>query len=268
MPPTTKPVTPETIAQNYQRYFEPAFAKPASAELFRRAELRAGERVLDLACGTGYIARTASEIIGPDGKAAGVDIAPNMIACARALSPNIEWHIADARNLPFTAPEFDAVLCQMALMFIDGRDEAAAEMHRVLVPGGRAVISTPGRIQPVFEHLGKAVAESIDPNLGNFVGTVFSINEPEMLIGPLRNAKFEDVSTVETEVTLRLPKPETFFWQYINMTPMAPIVATAPADANAAAERKFVGECAPLTSDEGMVFAQPVITAAGRKRAE
>lgn len=267
MAPDKNRITPETIAENYRRDFEPAFAAPVSRELFRIANLRSGERVLDVACGTGYVARAAAKIVGPVNKVAGVDIAPNMIAVARASAPDIEWHVADAEELPFADATFDAVLCQMGLMFVKNRDRAVAEMHRVLDNDGRAVISTPGAIQPIFEHLKMSVAENIDAKLGMFVQAVFSMNEPEMLAELFNKAGFADVSTRRTEVMLHLQKPSVFFWKYTNMTPMGPAAEQSPAEQRAAAEEQFVTACEPFLSDGELVFKQPMLTTSGRKRA-
>ena len=134
-----------TAAENYQRYFVPAIATPVSAGLLQTARLQPGEHVLDVACGTGTIARLAAEAVGSTGSVTGIDLAPDMIDVARATlapaEPLIDWHIGDAARLPFPDDTYDSVLCQMGLMFISDRSAVIAEMRRTLVPGGRVVMT-------------------------------------------------------------------------------------------------------------------------------
>ena len=91
-----------TGAENYERYFVPKIATPVSVALLEAAALQPGERVLDVACGTGLIARLAAERIGSSGTVTGLDLSPDMIDVARAVSPSdIRWHVGDAASLPF-----------------------------------------------------------------------------------------------------------------------------------------------------------------------
>ena len=259
-----------TAAENYQRYFVPAIATPVSAGLLGTARLQPGEHVLDVACGTGVIARLAAEAVGSTGSVTGIDLAPDMINVARATpasaGPPIGWHIGDAAALPFPDDTYDTVLCQMGLMFISDRPAAVAEMRRTLVPGGRAVISTPGAIQPPFEILERALVEHIDAGLGGFVRAVFSMHDPGALAAILRGAGLRDVTATVKQATLRLPAPAEFLWQYINLTPMAPIVAQAPEAAKKAMEADIVEGWQPYVGEGGAVVGeQPMVFAIGWK---
>ncbi len=92
-----------TAAENYQRDFVPAIATPVSREFLRAADLQPGERVLDVACGTGLISRLASERVGAGGTVTGIDIAADMIDVAKSVpAPHgaIDWRVADAAALP------------------------------------------------------------------------------------------------------------------------------------------------------------------------
>lgn len=259
-----------TAAENYQRYFLPAIATPVSAGLLETARLQPGERVLDVACGTGVIARLAAEAVGPAGSVTGIDLAPDMIKVARATpapaEPLIDWHIGDAATLPFPDGTYDTALCQMGLMFISDRPAAIAEMRRTLVPGGRLVISTPGAIQPPFEILERALIENISADLGGFVRAVFSMRDPGALASLLRGADLRDVTATIKRTALRLPAPAEFLWQYINLTPMGPIVAQAPEAAKKAMERDVAERCQPYAVEGGAVACeQPMVIAIGWK---
>lgn len=258
-----------TAAENYQRHFVPAIGEPVSAVLLETAELRPGERVLDVACGTGVVTRHAAEQVGPTGTVTGIDVAPDMIDVARATpspaTPTIEWHVGDAMSLPFPDGTYDVVLCQMGLMFMEDRAAAITEMRRVLASGGRVVVGTPGEIQPPFVALEQAIVEHINPDLGGFVRAVFSLHDPDTVAELLRGAGLEDVTATVTRARLRLPTPEEFLWQYINVTPLAPLVAQAPQEAQHAMEQQAVTAWQPYVVDGRVDVDQPMVAASGRK---
>ena len=173
--------------------------------------------------------------------------------------------MGDAAALPLADRTYDVVLCQMGLMFMEDRRSALAEMHRTLVPGGRIGVNTPGTIQPVFEAMDRGLVEHISPDLGGFVRAVFSLHDPDMLAAPLGDAGFQDISATASTTTLHLPPPAEFLWQYINLTPMALLVAKAPEDARSALEQQFVEACRPFVVDGGMVADQPVVLASAHR---
>ncbi len=255
-------------AENYQRYFVPAIATPVSRDLLRTANLQPGERVLDVACGTGVISRLAAERVGTTGSVTGIDISGDMIEVAKTVpapeGAKIDLRVADAASLPVGDASFDVVLCQMGLMFMEDRAAAIAEMHRVLVPSGRVVVNTPGRIQPVYELMEQALVEHISPDLGGFVSAVFSLNDPDAVAALLREAGLSDVSATVSTCTFRLPAPAEFLWQYINLTPMADFVAQAPDDAKSALEHRFVDGVQAHVVDGATVVDQPMVIATGR----
>jgi len=257
-----------TGAENYQRYFVPAIATPVSADLLRTADLQSGERVVDVACGTGVIARLAAERVGSTGSVTGIDVAPDMIDVARSTpapsGPAIDWQVSDAGSLPLPDGSHDVALCQMGLMFMEDRPGALAEMRRVLVPGGRVIVNTPGPIQPAFERMEEAIIQHISAELGGFVRAVFSMHDPDSLGELLRDAGLADVSATVSTATLQLPAPAEFLWQYINLTPMGPFVAEAPEEAQLAMERQVVESWQPLVVDGRMLVDQPMVIASGR----
>ncbi len=257
-----------TAAENYQRDFVPAIATPVSRELLRVADLQPGERVLDVACGTGLITRLASERVGSKGAVTGVDIAPDMIDVAKNVpapdGAKIQWRVADAAAMPIADSSVDVVLCQMGLMFMENRAAAIAEMARVLTPSGRVVINTPGQIQPLFATLEQAIVEHISPDLGGFVGAVFSMHDPKAVAALLREGGLREVSARVGTATFRLPKPAEFLWQYINLTPMAALVQQVPDTAKAAMEKQFVDGAQRHVVDGTTIVEQPMVIATGR----
>lgn len=260
----------DSAAENYQRYFVPAIGGPVAGVLLAATDLQAGERVLDVACGTGVVARLAAEHVGSTGAVVGVDVAPDMIEVARKTetpegAASIEWREADAQSLPFPDGSFDVVTCQMGLMFMEDKEKAVSEMRRVLADGGRIALSTPGTIQPPFVIMDEGLTHHISPDLAGFVRAVFSMDDPQVHEGLLKEAGFRDVRGWTSTATLNLPSPVEFLWQYIELTPLGTFVRQAPKDAQDALERDVVARWEPFTGEDGtLAGAQPMVLATGR----
>jgi SAM-dependent methyltransferase len=105
------------------------------------AGIRRGDRVLDVACGTGVLARVAAGRVAPHGAVTGLDLNPGMLDVAARLNPTIRWQQGSAQALPFPAESFEAVVSQFGLMFFPDPVEALREMMRVLAPGGRLAVA-------------------------------------------------------------------------------------------------------------------------------
>ena len=125
-------------------YDEVSFAiSDALAHAAQRLNARAGERILDVATGTGWSARNVAR---RGAVVTGVDISPELLAAASDLSqhirPPIEFRLADAERLPFDDGAFDGVISTFGVMFAINQEAAAAELTRVCRSGGRLVLAT------------------------------------------------------------------------------------------------------------------------------
>jgi len=129
----------------YERYLVPAIFGPWAVDLVALAAPQPGERVLDVACGTGVVARLLAPHVGATGTVVGLDPDAGRLAVARALPPVpgtvVEWREGDVHALPFPAAVFDLVSCQQGLQFFADRLTALREISRVLVPGGRLALN-------------------------------------------------------------------------------------------------------------------------------
>jgi SAM-dependent methyltransferase len=156
-------------AEVYESSFVPALFAEWAGHLVEAAGIAPGEAVLDVACGTGIVARTAADRMGGRGPVVGLDINEGMLTVAGRLRPDIEWRQGDAGDLPFATGSFDAVLCQSGLMFFPDRAAALREMARVATPGGTVAVQVWDRLEAqagygamyeaFAEHLG---AEAMD----------------------------------------------------------------------------------------------------------
>src|SRR5690349_14492971 len=131
------------FADIFERLLVPAIFDRYARDLVERARpFGPSDRILDLGCGTGIVARVLRERLGGAARLTGVDVNPQMLAKARSIAPDIKWVEASAVALPFADRSFEVVLAQQVLQFVPDRQAAVREIRRVLVPGGRVVAST------------------------------------------------------------------------------------------------------------------------------
>ena len=255
-------------AENYERYFVPTIGIPFAAALLDAAGLRPGERVLDIACGTGVVTRLAAEQAGADGAVAGLDINPAMLAVARSVPSSgavIEWHEANAEALPIADGSFDVVLSSLGLQFVPDKESALREMRRVLNPDGRLAIATVGPTPPLFAILEQALARHLTPQVAAFVRAVFSLHEPRELEELTSGTGFRDVEVRSKALTLALPGPAEFLWQYVHSTPLAAAVGEIDDEGRTALERDVVAGWRSFVKDGALSTDIDVVLTTARK---
>lgn len=221
------------MGENYERYFVPAIFEPWAIDLLNLVSPQTGDRVLDVACATGVVARLASRRVGPEGKVVGLDLNPGMLAVAgkAANGASIEWRQANAQELPFSDGSFDLVLCQQGLQFFPDKPAALREMHRVLVPGGRLGLSVWCEIEriPGYIALADALAHHVGPEAAGFMHMTGSLS-PAELQDLLDEANFQDVTIGSQSKNIRFKSPEAFAWEVVQATPLAWMSSVNQAD--------------------------------------
>jgi ubiquinone/menaquinone biosynthesis C-methylase UbiE len=263
---TWSPSYGNNAAENYQKYFVPVIGGPFALDLVNHAELRPGESVLDVGCGTGILARLAAERVGPGGSVFALDVNAGMLAVARSLpsATQIKWYETAAESVPLPDGSFDVILCGLSLQFFADRPAALREMHRLLKPGGRVCISTP-MPSSFLEIFDRALARHVSEEASAFVHAVFSLSDPREMEVLLTGAGFEAVTTRAVTRTLELPPAREFMWQYIYCTPLMAVLPQASEDQRAGLERDVVSGWRPWATDEGMRYEQStLISSAGR----
>jgi ubiquinone/menaquinone biosynthesis C-methylase UbiE len=218
-----------SAAEAYERYLAPAIFAPWAQDLVELAAPVIGQRVLDVACGTGVIARAVGPHVDAAGKVVGLDLNAGMLDVARslpwtALAP-VEWCQADALDLPFEDESFDLVLCQQGLQFFPDRLLALRQMRRVLTWDGRLAVSVwrPICCSPGFESLHNALTRHIGPAAG--ILEPFALGDPEELRNILGGAGFPNISIRQAAKILEFPSPHEFVWRYVTATPLARMFA-------------------------------------------
>jgi ubiquinone/menaquinone biosynthesis C-methylase UbiE len=245
-------------AEIYAQHLVPTVFGPWAADLIEAASPRPGERILDVACGTGVVARLAAERVRADGRVAGLDLNPGMLAVARSVaSPRpIDWREGSAVALPFEDGAFDLVLCQQGLQFFPDRPAALREMHRVLTPGGRLGLATWRPIQhsPGFAVLAEALGRHVGPEAAALMQAPFSLGDAEELRALVGGAGFRDVEIRPAAKTLRFPSVDEFVQWYVAGSPLAGPVARADDRARAALVAEVRDQVRAHVSRDGLTF--------------
>jgi len=200
----------DKAAPFYEQYWQAQLA-PSRRRLLEMARLRSGERVLDLACGTGLITFPAADAVGAAGSVVATDIADAMVAhvsseaATRGL-PQVTAARMDAERLEYADGSFDVALCALGLMYVPDPRRALIEMRRVLRPGGRAVVSVWGAHNRcgwagIFPIVESRVESEVCPMF-------FQLGTGDVLLGTMTAAGFEPVQTDRISTTLEYESAE------------------------------------------------------------
>lgn len=215
---------------------------------------RPGDRVLDVGCGTGAVARRYADHVGDAGHVIGVDTDRDMLAVAAEVVPAMDRIHGNMMELPFDDGEFDMVTCQQGLQFAPEPDRAVAEFFRVLVPGGRMALAvwteldeSPGQAA-VFAALGDVLETDMSRP------PAFSLPEQERVLDLVRVAGFAALRTaVETRVS---SYPSAQYFAEMMIAGASPITRNAldelPEERRSDFIADVVDRLAPYATPDGM----------------
>jgi len=227
----------------YERELVPAVFGLWAPILVELAQPHPGERVLDVACGTGIVARTVAKRVGPGGKVVGVDLNPGMLSVARSVvltqprsSAPLQWQEANADKLPFPDESFDIVYCQLGLQFFTNRAAALREMRRALGARGRLALMVWRGIHesPGFAVLAELLQRHISQGAADIMRAPFALSDANELAALVRAAGFQDVAIKQRIGAVRFPSVEKFVLSYVAGSPLAGPVSQADEAARAA----------------------------------
>jgi SAM-dependent methyltransferase len=194
-------------AEIYDEQFVPALFGPFSAAVANAARLRPGQRVLDVACGTGVLACTAAARVGRRGRVTGLDASAEMLVVARRKSHAIEWLDGRAENLPFDDESFDAVVSQFGMMFFDDRALALREMHRVLRSNGRLAVAVCDAVErsPGYGALASLLEQLFGVSVATAFRAPFAIGDTALLADLCRQAEIIEPEIIRKVAAVRFP---------------------------------------------------------------
>jgi ubiquinone/menaquinone biosynthesis C-methylase UbiE len=220
----------------YEKVLVPVMFERWAKALIALVELRPGETVLDVACGTGVTTRLANDAVGEDGHVTGLDInapmlsnvtgldinAP-MLSIARELATgsNIVWVERDVSETGLDPSSFDVVLSQHGYHYFPDKPRALSELRRVLVPGGRLALSIWDDHSAYTSALCVAIEKYISPEIAKQQSGMRMTPNPEQLIAALTDAGFKNVEAHTQTLEIRAPSTREFVPLHLASMPIA-----------------------------------------------
>ena len=217
----------QSAPEAYEQYLVPAIFESWTERLLDQVVIEDGDHVLDVACGTGIVARQAAPHVSDAGRVVGLDVNEGMVSVAKnaaaEIHPGIEWRQGTATDLPFDTGSFDVVCCQQALQFIDDPVAVLQQIQNVLSAGGSAVLSV---WRPIDHQPGYRVfAELLERHVGDDAGTMMRSPFPDWDIEYLHTiaeAAGWEVATVTIEIgSMRYPSTSEFVRREAASSPLA-----------------------------------------------
>lgn len=245
--------------QAYERYIVPAWMGGFARDLVATARVRPGERVLDVACGAGVVAREAARLAGPTGQVTGLDFDPAMLRAAEGFAraeglDSIAWRQGEAAALPLPDAAYDVALCQHGLQFFPDRAGALREMRRTLVPGGRLALSVWRAVDRVviFIPLVEILGGFFGPESVAMVHASCALPDRQALRALLLEAGFRDPHIRLESRVARFPSLEEFLPGYLSVFPLGARIAALPKDDQADLYARMAHALRDFTDDDGL----------------
>ena len=245
-------------AERYERDLVPALFEGWADVLLDLADVGPGDRVLDLACGTGVVARAAARRVTPGGQVFGVDVNDDMLAIARTTGAGVDWRHAEASDTGLADASIDAAFCQQGLQFFPDRPAALRELRRVVVPAGRAMLATWCRSDggdrgytPIAAALQRHLPGDATPLA--FIDAIFALSDGNAVAQLAESAGFEDVIAERRTATVQFPSAEAWVDAFLGAAPVASISTLEP-ETRAAIVAEAASALDPYVGPEGVAF--------------
>lgn len=251
----------------YERYWAKQL-QPAQDLMLEMAQLQSGEKVVDIACGTGLVTFRAARQVAPDGHVVGTDISEEMVQTARQIAQrenlnHSSFERMDAEALDFTEDTFDAALDGLGLMYVPDPVNAVSEMKRVLRPEGRAVAAVWGERKncgwaEIFPIVDSRVKSEVCP-------LFFQLGGRDMLARTFSQAGFASVSSERISTILYYDSPEDACGAAFAGGPVALAYSRFDDKTRDEAHRDYLDSIEPFRNGNGYEIPGEFVVAIGRK---
>jgi SAM-dependent methyltransferase len=250
-------------AEVYESCFVPAIFGAWAGPVADAAGIRTGDRVLDVGCGTGVLAREALRRVGQEGQVVGLDLNEGMLTIAARTEPKIEWRLGDAASLPFEDASFDAVVSQFALMYLPDRVASLLEMWRTLEPGGRLAIAAWAAIDHArgYQILVDIAVRQCGREAADVLAAPFVLGDQAELAKLFASSGISGAEVALHEGSIRFPSVKEFIRIEVKGSPLADMVNDEVMGTLAAESESALAEFVVRSGDIVMPMDAHIVTA-------
>jgi SAM-dependent methyltransferase len=246
-------------AEIYEEFFVPALFRQWAPVVADAARIKTGHQVLDVACGTGVLAREAAR---RDASVCGLDRNEGMLELARRIAPSLEWKAGRAEQLPFPDASFDAVVSQFGLMFFDDRPQALREMRRVLKPSGRLALAVWDKLEssPGYAAMAALLERLFGRRIAGELHAPFALGDAGALRALFAEAGLRGATVTVRTGTARFPSIESWVCTDVKGWTLADLIDD---DQYTRLQREAAVALRPFVQPDGAVaFDAPALIAA------
>jgi SAM-dependent methyltransferase len=231
-------------AEVYESCFVPAIFGAWAGPVADAAGIRTGNKVLDVGCGTGVLAREALRRVGQEGQVVGLDLNEGMLAVAARAEPKIEWRQGDAASLPFEDASFDVVVSQFALMYFSDRVGSLGQMWRILAPAGRLAVAVWASIDRArgYQILVDIAARRCGAEAAGVLAAPFVLGDPAGLAKLLVDGGILGAEVTLHEGSIRFPSVNEFIRIEVKGSPLAGMLSDDVIETLAAESERALAE--------------------------
>lgn len=247
-------------AEIYEAQKVPAVFAPLARKTLETVDLSSDDVILDVACGTGIVARTARQKLGSAPRIVGTDLNEGMIATARRLAGDdarfCEWHVAGVTALPFPDHTFSVAICQQGIQFFPDREGALREIHRVIRPGGRILISFWAGASEFFVALAAALSRTVSDEVAERSLAPFAFDDVDAVISICKALGCVDVFADQITVDRVIDNPDVAIPKEILANPVGPAVQAAGDAAMREIVKDTIGALSAFRRGSGLIVPQ------------
>lgn len=217
--PHFAPEITDDLVRTHEQYLVPAIYTQWASRVAEIAEIEFGQEILDVACGTGTLARAAHLETGLKGKVVGLDLSEKMLAAASRHSQAIEWKLGDAASMPFEKNRFDRVMSQFSLMFITNRVATIKEMLRVCKPDGLVILAIWGPLPhgSAYEELIKLIGQFSGYHAAKKLALPWDLGKPGVMDAMLLASGVNEYECFERDGFARYPSVSAFLESHLRL---------------------------------------------------
>jgi ubiquinone/menaquinone biosynthesis C-methylase UbiE len=216
----------------YEDFFVPALFAEWAPRVAEAAHINPGDKVLDVACGTGVLARYIGEAVKPGGQVTGIDLNEGMLAVASGLSPGIRWDRGNAESLPYENGSFDAVVSQFGLMFFNDRVKSIKEMVRVLKPGKHLAVAVWDTLDssPGYAALTELLERQFGGQVADTLRAPFALGNTEELLTLFSDAGIRSPQIITMQGMARFPSVRSWLYTDVRGWVMSELISDGQLD--------------------------------------